>query len=1678
MEPQNIHKEALNLRIEKLLRDTLGNSVEISALVLDKIHLEVNEYFKERESKSQDYYGIQKKLEESNSQISNILGSISDAFFALDNNFIVTYFNTAAEQVLNKKANEVLGKPLFDSFPEARGSVSEVEYTLAMNEKTVRHFETYFPIKPYENWYDVRVYPQENGITVYFQVITERKSLERKIIDHQRVMFDILESTLSGYWDWNLQNNTEYLSPAFKKMFGYEDYELPNSPDTWQKLIFQEDLQGVFDIYEKHVKSKGQIPFYNEVRYRHKNGSTIWIICAGRIIEWANDGTPVRMVGCHVDITSQKRMEEQLRLEEIKLKEKNEELIQTNEKLRITSNKLFDSELKLKEQVEEYTALNEELNQSNQELRDIMEELTESNLRTNALVAANPDLMFVFSRQGEFLDYHAPKPGLLLLKPEGFLHKRVGEVLPDFLANLNQDAINKLFETGIAQNYSYMLDVNGNQFHFDARMVKYGNDKALAIVRDITTEKQAEISIAKSEEKFRLLVKNSSDTISILNAEGKQIYISPVVERVTGYKVEELLGTRIDEVIHPDDLQMVMEHWQELLLNPSEIQIANYRHIHKTLGWVYLEAIGQNFLAEPSVNGIVLSVRDINERKKAELALQASEEKYRMLFESMSEGVFYQNADGTIIDANQAALNQFGLSEAEFFGRTSYSAEWKVIDSDGNEMTPEQYPSTISLATGKPVLNFELGVYNPTKSDYTWLLVNAIPIQWKSEKNESVVFVTMSNITARKQFEQTLKQKNTFIQTVLDNLPIGVALNKMDEGGATYMNKKFQEIYGWGVDELDSISSFFEKVYPDEEYRNQLISRIMSDIHSGNSDRMKWEGIKVTRKDGAHRVVNAVNIPLTEQNTMVSTVIDVTMQKLAEQALKQSEEQYRLLFENMTQGFALHEIIVDKNNKPYDYRYLSVNPAFEQLTGLKSSNLIGKTVLEVLPNTEAYWIETYGKVAQTQEAIRYENFSAELGKYYEVSAFSPKKGQFAVVFSDITKRKLAEEKVQKLSKGIEQSPAIVVITDCNGIIEYVNPKFTEVTGYSFNEVIGQSPRILKSGYHNGEFYQNLWNTILSGNDWSGEILNKKKNGEEYWESALISSVKNEKGEVKNFIAIKEDITERKKTIIALEQNNQLINAMLDNLPVGIFMVDSKYGKPLIANEHAKILMGRGIIADATVDSLAEVYKAYIAGTNEPYPTNKMPIVQGMSGIASYIDDLEVEHPDGSRILLEIFGSPVRNSEGVTWASLVGFHDITERKKEQEALKQSELIFKEKNEEYLALNEELVESNERISKINAELIVSREKAEESDRLKTAFLANMSHEIRTPMNAIIGFSEVLLKPTLSDEKQKFFTSVLNEACQQLLTVVNDVIDIAKVETKQVKVYHSDVDINKVLQKAHSLFSQNAEKKGNLISLSFGLPNSSCIVVADETKLGQIINNLLSNAIKFTTDGEIELGYRVENKFVKFYVKDSGIGISPDHHKIVFERFRQVEVDDSRKFGGTGLGLSISKAFVELMGGQIWVESELGKGAVFFFTIPFIPVKKEKQQEIYNATDNFNLNGKIIILAEDEQANYLLINAWLEEANAKILYAVNGIEAIALYEKNPQCDLILMDIKMPEMNGLEATKFIKAINKNVPIIALTAYAMAGDKEKCLEAGCNGYLSKPIKRQELFNLIAAYLG
>ena len=377
--------------------------------------------------------------------------------------------------------------------------------------------------------------------------------------------------------------------------------------------------------------------------------------------------------------------------------------------------------------------------------------------------------------------------------------------------------------------------------------------------------------------------------------------------------------------------------------------------------------------------------------------------------------------------------------------------------------------------------------------------------------------------------------------------------------------------------------------------------------------------------------------------------------------------------------------------------------------------------------------------------------------------------------------------------------------------------------------------------------------------------------------------------------------------------------------------------------------------------------------------------------------------------------------------------------------------------------------------------AKEKAEESDRLKSAFLANMSHEIRTPMNGILGFAEILKEPNLSGEEQQECISIIQKSGTRMLNIINDIISISKVEAGQMEIVVSETNINEQIEYIYTFFKPEVEGKGIQLYMKIGLPLHEANIITDKEKLYAVLTNLVKNAIKFTSHGSIEFGYRPvgDKKLVEFFVKDTGIGIQKDRQEAVFERFIQADILDTMARQGAGLGLSISKAYVEMLGGKIWLESEPGKGSVFYFTIPY---KQEQKADgfvkyVRPVEHKTNQEKKLeILIAEDDETSERFLTKAVEMVGKKILRVRTGVEAVEACRKNPGIDLVLMDIKMPGMNGYEATRQIRQFNKDVIIIAQTAYGLLGDRDKALAAGCNEYLSKPIVGDELKKLLQKY--
>lgn len=377
------------------------------------------------------------------------------------------------------------------------------------------------------------------------------------------------------------------------------------------------------------------------------------------------------------------------------------------------------------------------------------------------------------------------------------------------------------------------------------------------------------------------------------------------------------------------------------------------------------------------------------------------------------------------------------------------------------------------------------------------------------------------------------------------------------------------------------------------------------------------------------------------------------------------------------------------------------------------------------------------------------------------------------------------------------------------------------------------------------------------------------------------------------------------------------------------------------------------------------------------------------------------------------------------------------------------------------------------KFESDLIKAKNKAEESDHLKSAFLANMSHEIRTPMNAILGFSDLLSSDEYENDEKKEFVEMIRSSGKVLLNLINDIIDISKIEAGELKIQNTEFNLKELLDSLFQTFRQqlNLVQKNNIrLILNANEQNSELLIFSDKLRLNQIFTNLLSNAVKFTQSGEIEFGVIPVGDNYQFFVKDSGIGIPEDKLDVIFQRFRQADDSHTRLFGGTGLGLAITKNLTQLLGGAIWVESVPGKGSAFYFTLPAPSLPST------NSAANLNLETKTILLAEDVDTNFTLIQRMFRPTEANILHASNGLIAVDMALKHKP-DLILMDIQMPEKDGIEAMKEIKKTNPQQQIIAVSAFSLSEDAEKFIKMGFDSYLSKPISMSKLMEVTRIFL-
>ena len=1054
------------------------------------------------------------------------------------------------------------------------------------------------------------------------------------------------------------------------------------------------------------------------------------------------------------------------------------------------------------------------------------------------------------------------------------------------------------FETIIKNNKG-----NKRNVEVEVSIINYQNEPAVMnIIRDITERKQDEENARKVFENLESILGAIPDLLFEVGYDGRIYHYQSHNDELLSFSADQFLGKNFQDVFPVDATNIIR----------SAIQEANEK------GWsngkqYSLDLPNGEFWFELSVSPIkggidkdthfILLARNITDRKKTEQELRKSQEKLRGIFDLANSGIILTDLEGNYLLFNNWVTETLGYTRLEMNKLT----QKEIVHPDDFKKSKLLFDEVIKGEINRSRL--ETRFIRKDKS-FFWGEISISAIKDTTNKTVNTVGI-ITDITRRKEAENKLIENANFLIQTQINAKIGSY--SLDFNTQKWLSTPALDIV-FGIDTTfdKSIQGWQSLIHPDWKIYldNYLKNEVLVNKNNFN---VEYKAIKADTKEDiwVHGLGKIIYDENKEVSQLIGTIQDITDKKNAEEKMRESEDKYRGLVEGSPDGIVLYS----------EEKIVYINDEGLHMMGAKNrSDLIGKPISQFIhPDSQNSIIQRMKDLNVNEFASKTveEKFIDLKGNTIDVEikaipTIFEKKAAIQVIVHNITERKNNQEKIRQLSQAVEQSPVTILITNKKGEIEYVNPKFTETSGYRFDEIVGQNNRFLKSGYTSKEEYKQLWQTLADGKEWHGEFHNKKKNGELYWESASISPIVNAQGKITHFIAIKEDITNRK---------------------------------------------------------------------------------------------------------------------------------IAEQ----------------------------------------ELVKAKNKAEESDRLKLAFLANMSHEIRTPMNGILGFTELLKEPKLTGEEQQEYIKIIEKSGKRMLNIINDIINISKVESGQIDVSLSETNVNEQLEYLNTFFKPETKLKGIELIVPKKLSPKECMVSTDKEKIYAILTNLIKNAIKFTVAGSIEFGCERKGENIEFFVKDTGSGIPKSQQKMIFERFRQANETITRTHEGSGLGLAISKAYVEMLEGKIWVESEEGKGSTFFFTIPFKDgFELEKETKINKKTPKENevniIKDLKVLIVEDDAISKLLITIGVKPYSKEIIKVSTGIEAIEACHNNPDIDLVMMDINMPEMGGYEATKQIRKFNKDLVIIAQTANGMQSDREDAIAAGCTDYISKPVNIKSLGSLIQKY--
>ncbi|PLX03962.1 MAG: hypothetical protein C0595_05160 [Marinilabiliales bacterium] len=944
--------------------------------------------------------------------------------------------------------------------------------------------------------------------------------------------------------------------------------------------------------------------------------------------------------------------------------------------------------------------------------------------------------------------------------------------------------------------------------------------------------------------------------------------------------------------------------------------------------------------------------------------------------------------------------------------------------------------------------------------------------------------------------KETSNIDNYISNSILENSPMGILFINFN-GTIKEINTIAAKFIGTKRSHLLN-KNFIENTIKHKNEQTQLFRIIVKAINNNKTNsRLIFTNLKGEIK---HLAIKTNLVKNYESNGILVFAQDIEKEVLAIESNKTTQEHYRAIVENS------HDAIYIYKNNHFHF----VNNKMCELSGYSKEELIKLTVWEMVHPEDVDRLQTYAKARMKGEKAPGNHEAKVICKDGTIKncSFSVKTvrfqngygviGQVRDISVEIEMRTTLIESNRKFKSIFDHAPLGIMYFDKKGTILDCNYLFINIIGSNKKSLIGFN---VKSQLQNEELKLQFIKTLKDGSGYFDGPYTSVTGNKTTIARIIIKGIKNEKDEIYAGICLVEDITERRKQEIGIA-SDLWFHESLDQTEVAL---RSSLDIQKSINNLLKVLSSR-FRSDGTflayIDDSLETYDIkYDYSTSSHIETkylhtsiiknNLSKIIKQKKPTVIYSDDDKIiENVETSRVFDSILCTVVRPNQGNPWLFVI-CDSNKQRIWNKHEIKLLEEVGNRLTDTLNIMHtlahlensrEELRQNSESLKLSNENLKTALAKAEESDNLKSLFLANMSHEIRTPMNGIIGFSDLMTKEYTTDKDRISYATIINNSSKLLLRLISDIVDISKLEAKQVKLYYKEHNLNEIIYSIynHHTISLKEEYKNN-VKIKYKTDFSDdYFIETDEIRLKQIITNLLGNAIKFTKKGQIEFGYKkINDSLLQFYVKDTGIGIGEEDKKYIFTRFGQALSTNKAHFGGAGLGLSISTELVKMFGGEIWVDSIYGKGSTFYFTYPLksklvIKNNTEMHNELFKLP---NWDGYNLLVVDDSHTAIKLFEVMLKPTNSKLKFANSGEGAIDIIKKNKDIDLVLMDLRMPGMDGLEATSALKMLRPKLPVIAQTAYALSGDREIALSNGCDDYISKPINFEELINVINKHI-